>query len=92
MYGYSRVICKRTHQHKVVLAESQAVLVTSDQSSNSPNRQRKVVNQFHVHVQIEPCRRAGEEAVGVGCDVPFAQRGDKVGFEVCWVERSQVNA
>jgi hypothetical protein len=88
VHGYSRVIWKTTHQHEAYTSRRKTGGVTSDQSSNGPNRQGKVVHQFHVHVHVEPCRRAGEEAVGVGCDVPFAQRGDELGLEVCWVERS----
>lgn len=92
VHGHSRVIWKRKKQHiSTKLREQKAGSITSNQSSNGPDRQRKVVHQFHVHVQIEPCRRAGEEAVGVSCDVPFPQRGDEFRFEVCWVERGQVD-
>jgi hypothetical protein len=34
-----------------------------------------MVDQFHVHVHVKPGGRLREEAVGVGCDVPFTQRG-----------------
>lgn len=51
-----------------------------------------MIDQFHVHVQVEPCRRLGEEAVGVGCDVPLAQRSDKLRLEAGRVERSQIDA
>jgi len=50
-----------------------------------------MVDQFHVHVHVEPCGRLAEEAVCVSCDVPFAQRSNELRFEACWVKRSQVN-
>jgi len=34
----------------------------------------------------------GEEAVGVGCDVEFAEGGDEGWFEVGWVEGAEVDA
>lgn len=51
-----------------------------------------MVDQFHVDVHVEPCRRLAEETVGVGCDVPFTQGGDEVWLEAGRVERCQVNA
>lgn len=51
-----------------------------------------MVDQFHVDVHVEPCRRLAEEAVGVGCDVPFTQGSDELWLEAGWVERRQVNA
>ena len=66
--------------------------ITSYQSTNGPDRQRNMVDQFHVHVHVKPCWRLGKEAVGVSCDVPFAQRGNEVGLEAFWVKRCQVDA
>lgn len=51
-----------------------------------------MVDQLHPHVHVEPCRRVGEEAVGVGCDVEFADAGDEGWFEVGWVEGAEVDA
>ena len=65
--------------------------ITSNQSANGPERQGNMVDQFHVHVHVEPCWRLGEEAVGVDCDVPLTQRSDELGFEACWVKRRQVD-
>jgi hypothetical protein len=50
-----------------------------------------MVDQLHVHVHVKPCRRLAEEAVGVSCNVPLAQRSDELGLQACRVERCQVN-
>jgi hypothetical protein len=51
-----------------------------------------VVDQLHPHVHVEPCRRGAEEAVGVGCDVEFAEGGDEGWFDRFWVEGAEVDA
>lgn len=51
-----------------------------------------MVDQFHVHVHVEPCWRVREEAVGVGGDVPFSQCGDEGWSEVRRVEGGEVDA
>lgn len=51
-----------------------------------------MVDQFHVHVHVEPCRRVREEAVGVCGDVPFSEGGDEGWFEMGWVEWGEVDA
>ena len=66
--------------------------LTSDQSADCPEGQRQVVHQFYPHVHAEPCRRVGEEAVGVGCDVEFADGGDEGWFEGGRVEGAEVDA
>lgn len=50
-----------------------------------------MIDQFHVHVHVEPRRRRGEKAIRISCDVPLSQRGDELGLEVGWVERCQVD-
>lgn len=66
--------------------------LTSDQSSYRPEGEWEVVDQLHPHVHVEPCRRVGEEAVGVGGDVEVADGGDEGWFEVSWVEGAEVDA
>jgi len=51
-----------------------------------------VVDQLQPHVHVEPCRRGAEEAVGVGCDVEFAEGGDEGWFDRFWVEGAEVDA
>jgi hypothetical protein len=51
-----------------------------------------VVDQLQPHVHVEPCRRVGKEAVGVGCDVEFADGGDEGWFEVGWIEGAEIDA
>jgi hypothetical protein len=46
-----------------------------------------MVDQFHVHVHVKPCGRLSEEAVRVGRDIPFSERGEELGFEACRVKR-----
>ena len=51
-----------------------------------------MVDQLHPHVHVKPCRRGGEEAVGVGCDVEFADGGDEGWFDTLGVEGAEIDA